>query len=118
MNYSKDRIVLVGDAAHSIHPLAGQGANLGFLDAEALTNEIKKGLNVGREVFDPVTMDRYQRARKGHNLGMMVLMEGFKRVFAEDILSVRWLRNFGMSRIDELKPIKNYLARRAMGLNT
>jgi len=118
VNYSKDRIVLVGDAAHSIHPLAGQGANLGFLDAEALTNEIKKGLNVGREVFDPVTMDRYQRARKGHNLGMMVLMEGFKRVFAEDILSVRWLRNFGMSRIDELKPIKNYLARRAMGLNT
>ena len=118
VNYSKDRIVLVGDAAHSIHPLAGQGANLGFLDAEALTNEIKKGLNVGREVFDPVTMDRYQRARKGHNLGLMVLMEGFKRVFAEDILSVRWLRNFGMSRIDELKPIKNYLARRAMGLNT
>ena len=117
VNYSKDRIVLVGDAAHSIHPLAGQGANLGFLDAEALTNEIKKGLNVGREVFDPVTMDRYQRARKGHNLGMMVLMEGFKRVFAEDILSVRWLRNFGMSRIDELKPIKHYLARRAMGLN-
>ena len=49
---------------------------------------------------------------------MMVLMEGFKRVFAEDILSVRWLRNFGMSRIDELKPIKHYLARRAMGLNT
>ena len=118
VSYSKDRIVLVGDAAHSIHPLAGQGANLGFLDAEALTKEIKKGLNMGREVFDPVTMDRYQRARKGHNLGMMVLMEGFKRVFAEDILSVRWLRNIGMSRIDELKPIKNYLARRAMGLNT
>ena len=117
VNYSKDRVVLVGDAAHSIHPLAGQGANLGFFDAEALANEIKKGLSVGRTVSDPVTMDRYQRARKGHNLGMMVLMEGFKRIFAEDILSVRWLRNFGMSRIDELQPVKNYLAKRAMGLD-
>ena len=117
VNYSKDRVVLVGDAAHSIHPLAGQGANLGLLDAEALTNEIKKGLSVGRAVSDPVLMDRYQRARKGHNLGMMVLMEGFKRIFAEDILSVRWLRNFGMSKIDELHPFKNYLAKRAMGLD-
>ena len=118
VNYSKQRIVLVGDAAHSIHPLAGQGVNLGLLDAEALSNEIRKGLDAGRPVCDPVIMNRYQRARKGHNLGMMALMEGFKRVFAEDTLAIRWLRNFGMSSINDLRPVKNFLARRAMGLDS
>ena len=118
VNYSKHRVVLVGDAAHSIHPLAGQGVNLGFLDAEALSNEIRKGLSLGRAVCDPTIMSRYQRVRKGHNLGMMALMEGFKRIFAEDTLAVRWLRNFGMNSIDDLRPIKNFLARRAMGLDS
>ena len=118
VSYSKHRIVLVGDAAHSIHPLAGQGVNLGLLDAKALSNEIHKGLSAGREIADPTIMDRYQRARKGHNLGMMALMEGFKRVFADDTLAVRWLRNFGMSSINDLRPIKTFLARRAMGLDS
>ena len=118
MNYSESRIVLVGDAAHSIHPLAGQGVNLGLLDAEALSKEIKRGLSAGREVSDPVIMNRYQRARKVENLGMMALMEGFKRVFEADTLAVRWLRNFGMSSINDLRSVKKFLARRAMGLDS
>ena len=75
-------------------------------------------MDAGRPVCDPVIMNRYQRARKGHNLGMMALMEGFKRVFAEDTLAIRWLRNFGMSSINDLRPVKNFLARRAMGLDS
>ena len=118
VNYSESRIVLVGDAAHSIHPLAGQGVNLGLLDAEALSKEIKRGLSAGREVSDPVIMNRYQRARKVENLGMMALMEGFKRVFEADTLAVRWLRNFGMSSINDLRSVKKFLARRAMGLDS
>ena len=118
VNYSKSRVVLVGDAAHSIHPLAGQGVNLGLLDAEALSKEIKRGLSAGREVSDPVIMNRYQRARKVDNLGMMALMEGFKRVFEADTLAVRWLRNFGMSSINDLRSVKKFLARRAMGLDS
>ncbi len=118
VNYSQSRIVLVGDAAHSIHPLAGQGVNLGLLDAKALSNEITRGLSAGRAVCDPTIMNRYQRARKGHNLGMMALMEGFKRVFEEDALAIRWLRNFGISSINNLPPVKNFLARRAMGLDS
>ena len=118
VNYSKRRIALAGDAAHSIHPLAGQGANLGLLDAEALVNKITEGLNAGREVADPVIMDRYQRARKAHNLGMMGLMQGFKHLFADETMIVRWLRNVGMSSINNMSMVKNYLARQAMGLDS
>ena len=116
LEYAKGKIVLVGDAAHSIHPLAGQGVNLGFLDAAALASEINVGLGAGREIFDPVVLNRYQRKRKGHNLSMMWLMEGFKYLFAEQSLSVRWLRNISMNGIDNFPIAKNYLARRAMGL--
>jgi len=60
---------------------------------------------------------RYQRRRKGHNLGMMWLMEGFKHLFAEQSLPVLWLRNMGMTGVDSLPLIKQQLARRAMGLD-
>ncbi|MDG2141250.1 MAG: UbiH/UbiF/VisC/COQ6 family ubiquinone biosynthesis hydroxylase [Gammaproteobacteria bacterium] len=118
LEYAKGKIVLAGDAAHSIHPLAGQGVNLGFLDAVALVSEVSDGLDAGREIFDPVVLNRYQRKRQTHNLSTMWLMEGFKRLFAENALSVRWLRNLGMNGLDSLPAAKNYLARRAMGINS
>ncbi len=117
LDYVKDRVVLIGDAAHSIHPLAGQGVNLGFLDAVVLAKELKHGSEVGRQLADPTVLSRYQRKRKGHNLGMMWLMEGFKHLFAEQALPIRWLRNLGMSGVDNVSAIKNHLARRAMGLD-
>jgi len=116
LEYVKGKIVLAGDAAHSIHPLAGQGVNLGFLDARALASEINLGLGAGRKISDPIVLNRYQRKRKGHNLSMMWLMEGFKHLFAEQSLPVRWLRNIGMNGVDNFPIAKNYLARRAMGL--
>ena len=64
-----------------------------------------------------MVLGRYQRQRIGHNLGMMWLMEGFKHLFAEEALPVRWLRNLGMTSMDKLPLIKNQLARRAMGLD-
>jgi len=118
LEYAKGRIVLAGDAAHSIHPLAGQGVNLGLLDAVALVNAVSDGLDAGREIFDPVVLNRYQRKRQTHNLSMMWLMEGFKRLFAENALPIRWLRNIGMNGLDSLPVAKNYLARRAMGINS
>lgn len=117
LEYVKGKIVLAGDAAHSIHPLAGQGVNLGFLDARALASEINLGLGAGRKISDPIVLNRYQRKRKGHNLSMMWLMEGFKHLFAEQSLPVRWLRNIGMNGVDNFPIAKNYLARRAMGLD-
>jgi len=115
--YAQDNIVLVGDAAHTIHPLAGQGVNLGLLDVKALSDELAHGMNAGRTLTDPVLLKRYQRQRRGHNLGMMWLMEGFKHLFADEALPMRWVRNAGMKNINNLELIKNQLARRAMGLD-
>jgi len=117
IDYVKSNIVLIGDAAHSIHPLAGQGVNLGFLDASVLAQELIHGLNAGRTIADTVVLSRYQRKRIGHNLGMMWVMEGFKHLFAEQALPIRWLRNIGMSGVDNIGAVKNHLARRAMGLD-
>ena len=112
-----DNIVLVGDAAHTIHPLAGQGVNLGLLDVKALAKELTRGIEAGREIADATVLRRYQRQRIGHNLGMMWLMEGFKQLFAEQNLTARWLRNIGMNSVDNMSIVKNKLARRAMGLD-
>ena len=117
IDYVKNNVVLIGDAAHSIHPLAGQGVNLGFLDAAVLAKELHHGIEVGRELGDQTVLGRYQRKRKGHNLGMMWLMEGFKHLFAEQALPIRWLRNIGMSGVDNNSVVKTNLARRAMGLD-
>jgi 2-octaprenylphenol hydroxylase len=117
VDYVKHNVVLIGDAAHSIHPLAGQGVNLGFMDAATLANELLHGREIGRELNDLTVLNRYQRKRIGQNLGMMWMMEGFKHLFAEQALPVRWLRNIGMTGVDNLSVVKNHLARRAMGLD-
>ena len=114
--YFRDGIVLVGDAAHTIHPLAGQGVNLGFLDVIALSEELHTGLNAGREVSDLRILGRYQRRRKPHNLRMMWVMEGFKHLFADRTPAAVWLRNFGLTQIDGAGPLKNLLVRHAMGM--
>lgn len=116
-SYVQDNIALVGDAAHTIHPLAGQGVNLGLLDVKTLASELINGTAAGRNLTDPVLLRRYQRQRRGHNLGMMWLMEGFKHLFAEEALPIRWMRNFGMKNINNLPLVKNQLARKAMGLD-
>lgn len=117
IDYVKPNVVLIGDAAHSIHPLAGQGVNLGFMDAAVLANELLHGSEIGRELNDLMVLKRYQRKRIGQNLGMMWMMEGFKHLFAEQALPVRWLRNIGMTSVDNLSVVKNHLVRRAMGLD-
>ena len=116
-DYVQDNIALVGDAAHSIHPLAGQGVNLGLLDVQVLAKELIQGLLAGRNVADMTVLKCYQRKRVGHNLGMMWMMEGFKYLFAERPLPVRWFRNLGMRGVDNIPLVKNQLVRRAMGLD-
>lgn len=116
-SYVQQGIALIGDAAHTIHPLAGQGVNLGLQDASALAEEILQALNKGRDFADLRTLRRYQRRRIGHNLGMMWMMEGFKRLFAEQPLAVRWLRNAGMAGLDKTVLLKNHIMRSAMGID-
>ena len=116
IDYVQNNIVLIGDAAHTIHPLAGQGVNLGLLDAAALAEQLRQGIASRRGIADSKVLQRYQRARIGHNLGMMWVMEGFKHLFADQALPIRWLRNVGLSTADSSAAVKNQLARRAMGL--
>lgn len=114
-HYFRDSVVLIGDAAHSIHPLAGQGANLGLLDVQVLAAELMHASETGRALSDPVVLRRYQRRRKPHNLAMMAMMEGFKRLYADQPLAVRWLRNTGMRAVDQWPLLKNRLIREAQG---
>ena len=115
-SYYQEGVALIGDAAHTIHPLAGQGVNLGFLDAVELAAQLEKGIAAGREIDDVKLLARYQRERKANNLGMMWMMEGFKHLFADQHPPVQWLRNAGLDAVDSFGLLKNELARRAMGL--
>lgn len=116
-DYVATGLALVGDAAHTIHPLAGQGANLGYGDVGVLLDELARARRLGLSPGDPLVLARYQRRRKGDNLAMMAAMEGFKQLFAREELPVRWLRNAGMRWFDRLGMVKNRLAARAMGLD-
>lgn len=113
--YIQPGIALVGDAAHSIHPLAGQGLNLGLCDVQVLAEELERAVRRGLGSGDYSIVRRYQRARLGDNLAMMGAMEGFKRLFGNSNPPLTWLRNTGMSGINQMPLAKNAIARRAMG---
>ncbi len=115
-DYVQPGIALVADAAHTIHPLAGQGINLGLKDVKVLAEELHSARNRGISPGEPAVLERYQRRRKGDNLLMMATMEGFKRLFEERALPVRWLRNTGMRLFDAAGPVKRQLVKQAMGL--
>jgi 2-octaprenylphenol hydroxylase len=112
--YVLHRLALIGDAAHSIHPLAGQGANLGFTDAATLADVLRAST---RDLGSLRALRRYERARKGDNLAMMLAMEGFKALFGARTLPLRWLRNLGLDLADAATLAKHVIMRRAMGLS-
>jgi 2-octaprenylphenol hydroxylase len=116
--YLKQGVVLVGDAAHTIHPLAGQGVNLGLMDAYVLADEIKQGLARGLPAHNALLLQRYERRRMPENLTMMATMESFKRLFAAKTPAVRWLRNWGMTKVNKLGFVKKHIVQEAMGLKT
>ncbi|MGF1547272.1 MAG: UbiH/UbiF/VisC/COQ6 family ubiquinone biosynthesis hydroxylase [Thiotrichales bacterium] len=111
--YIGTRVALIGDAAHTIHPLAGQGANLGFLDAAVLAQTL---LDTRRDPGSQVVLRRYERARAGENALMQRAMEGLKWLFGVQAPPLPWLRNTGLSLVDRATPLKHELMRQAMGL--
>ncbi|MCK5698064.1 MAG: UbiH/UbiF/VisC/COQ6 family ubiquinone biosynthesis hydroxylase [Gammaproteobacteria bacterium] len=115
-HYVQEHLALIGDAAHTVHPLAGQGVNLGLLDAMALAEEILKAHNKHRSIGSLSTLRRYERRRKGDNIAMLAAMDAFKHLFSNDISPLKFLRNFGLNSVDQLKPLKNIMIKRAMGL--
>jgi 2-polyprenylphenol 6-hydroxylase len=115
-DYTQPNIALLGDAAHTIHPLAGQGINLGLLDAQALTEELLRATRRGLSAAEPSLLARYQRRRKGDNIATLAAMEGFKRLFGAQNLAARLARNSGLQWVDRNAPLKRILIRHAMGL--
>ncbi|MEH6568466.1 MAG: UbiH/UbiF/VisC/COQ6 family ubiquinone biosynthesis hydroxylase [Halioglobus sp.] len=116
VDYVRTGVALLGDAAHTIHPLAGQGINLGLQDVSVLAQEILGACAQGIDPGELAVLKRYQRRRKGENLAMMVAMDGFKALFAQRALPIRWLRNAGMRGVDRVSPVKQQLMRHAMGI--
>jgi len=111
--YVMPRLALVGDAAHTIHPLAGQGVNLGLLDAAALAEVLSGERDPGRYV----ALRRYERMRRGENTVMMHSMEGFKRLFGSSLPGVGQLRSLGLSIVDRLPLLKRQFMVQALGLS-
>jgi len=116
VDYVVPGVALLGDAAHTIHPLAGQGVNLGLEDVSALVTEIDRGVSRELPLNDFSILKRYQRERKGENLKMMAVMEGFKHLFSSVNPIVSTSRNIGMSSINRMPVLKNAIVKLALGL--
>lgn len=114
--YTAHRVALVGDAAHTIHPLAGQGANLGIADVSALADCLIASHAAGKDLGSHHRLRRFERARKGENWLLVAGMESFKQGFGKQIPWLRWARNAGLNAVDQFVPLKRKLMRKAMGI--
>ena len=115
-SYVKQGVVLVGDAAHMINPLAGQGVNIGLLDAAALAEVLVEAHTKGKNIADLTVLKRYESMRRTENLKMMTLMDVFYKSFSNDILPVKVIRNLGLGLAQRLTPVRNKAMKAAMGL--
>jgi len=114
-NYTADRIALVGDALHTIHPLAGQGLNLGIADVAALSKSISQAIDTKQEFCSRRVLRRFERSRKAHNWEMVATMEAFKRLFSNDNGLLTRARNAGLSLCDRSRFVKRVFIDKAMG---
>ncbi len=116
-DYTRQRIALAGDAAHVVHPLAGQGVNLGFLDVATLASVVTQARRRGEDAGDHYVLRRYERQRKGENLAAIAALDGLKRLFASDNALIHGLRRGGLGLVNRIGPVKAAFARHAMGLS-
>lgn len=116
LRYVQPGLALMGDAAHTIHPLAGQGVNLGFQDTRALTQVIRQAAELGQPLGHQDVLAQYQRQRQLQNLRMTSLMEGLKQLFSRQELPLLLARNLGMKLVNQNAWIKRQLIAQALGI--
>jgi len=112
-DYILPNLALIGDAAHNIHPLAGQGVNLGFADAQELSMQLHT--HADKVLGDHMVLRKYARARRTDNELMAKTMTGLNWIYKENNEGLRWLRGFGMNLIDETPLLKSFLQKHALG---
>jgi 2-octaprenyl-6-methoxyphenol hydroxylase len=111
-----ERLALCGDAAHAVHPLAGQGLNIGFRDVAALTEIVVEGARLGLDIGSAALLERYERWRRFDSALSATAMDGLNRLFSNDNLPLRALRDFGLGIVDRAPWLKRVLVREAAGL--
>jgi len=113
--YAAPRVALLGDAAHTVHPLAGQGMNLGILDAASVVAVIEDALVAGEDIGDLKVLRRYERERKGDNLAMLAAFDGLNRLFRLPGWAAP-MRALGLRAVEAADPVKRLLMQKALGL--
>ena len=114
--YIDHRLALIGDAAHAIHPIAGQGLNLGLRDVAALAEVLVDARRLGLDIGHGSVLERYQRWRRFDNVVLAAATDGLNRLFSNDLLPVRIVRDLGLAAINRIAPAKRFFMRHAMGV--
>jgi len=114
-DYLAERFCLVGDAAHGIHPIAGQGFNLGLRDVAALAEVLSDAHRLGADIGSELVLERYARWRRSDNNLLALGMDGLTRLFSNDFAPVRLARQIGLGLVEEMPPVKKFFMRHAKG---
>jgi 2-octaprenyl-6-methoxyphenol hydroxylase len=113
--YVRPRFALAGDAAHGIHPIAGQGLNLGLRDVAALADVITGAAELGRDIGTLDVLKAYERWRRFDSFALGLTMDAFNRLFSNDIAPLRLARDLGMGVVDKVAPLRRFFMREAGG---
>ena len=111
------RLVLIGDADHGMHPIAGQGLNMGYRDVAALVDVLAEARHVGLDIGSAAVLERYQRWRRFDNTLMLAVTDGLNRLFSNNIAPIRVARDIGLGGVNRMPGLKKILMRSAMGLS-
>jgi 2-octaprenyl-6-methoxyphenol hydroxylase len=114
-SYVGTRLALIGDAAHAIHPIAGQGLNLGLRDVAALAEVLTDAHRLGRDLGTADVLSEYQRWRRFDSMMLIAVTDSLNRLFSTDLPPVRLLRDAGLAAVNRMAPVKRLLMRHAMG---
>ena len=116
-SYIGPRVALTGEAAHRMHPIAGQGLNLGMRDVALLAELIVEGHRLGLDIGSDRLLMNYERRRKVDNKTMMVATDGLNKLFSNNITPIRWARQIGLGLVERTPFAKRFFMRQAMGLS-
>ena len=113
--YIDQRLALVGDAAHGVHPIAGQGLNMGLRDVAALAEVVSDAKRLGMDLGDATVLERYQRWRRFDNVLLTAVTDGLNRLFSNDIAPLRMARDLGLGLVNRIPPLKRFFIQHARG---